>query len=55
MKTEIAWAASCQAAKDVFNILMPYLSPIKKQQYRQVSKELVSVESRKKGWIYDKN
>lgn len=47
------WSASCKAAKAVFSVLKRHLCSIKKRQYRQVSQELMSVSSRKKGWSHD--
>lgn len=48
------WSASCSSAKHVFAILKPHLCEIKRNQYEQVSKELYSVKSRKKGWHHAK-
>jgi hypothetical protein len=48
------WSASCKSARQVFEILKPYLSSIKIRQFEQVETEVVaSVADRKKGWIYE--
>lgn len=47
------WSASTRAARIVFGYLERYLCPIKKKQYIQITNELDSTKSRKKGWIYD--
>lgn len=47
------WSASNKAARDVYEILKPFLSSIKKQQFEIILNELSSMSERKKGWIFD--
>jgi len=48
------WSTSCASAKKVFSILKPYLSSVKKRQYKIVTEELdIDRSDRKKGWIHD--
>lgn len=47
------WSASCASAQQVFKLLKPYLSSIKKKQFNIVDKEIATVKNRKKGWVSD--